>query len=105
MTLAAARAFLPLASAAAAPLAGAGLSAAGKAVAQAKDVAKDFEAMLLSELLKQSRKTLGKDGGFFGEDKADTHGALFDFFLGKHLADSGGIGVAASVQRQIPANK
>ena len=81
-----------------------GVDLAGKAAQQVKDVAKDFESLLLGELLKQSRKTLGEDGGFFGNDKSDTFGALFDFFLGKHLADSGGVGVAGTIQRQLSAN-
>jgi Rod binding domain-containing protein len=79
--------------------------AAPAAALKAKETARDFEALLLGELLKQSRKTLGDDGGFFGQDKADNYGALFDFFLGKHVADSGGVGVAAAIQAQLTGGK
>lgn len=89
------------------PLVKAGLTSLATADAAAKkvkDTAKEFESLLLGELLKQSRQTLDKDVGFFGNDKSDTYGALFDFFLGKHLADSGGVGVTGSLERQLSMN-
>lgn len=77
-------------------LAGGSLKAAGKAEA----VAKDFESLFLGQLLKQMRQTLGP-GGMFGSDSADVFGGLFDFFMGKHLADSGGMGIASAIKSQI----
>jgi flagellar protein FlgJ len=72
---------------------------------QVQEAAKEFESLLVGQLLKQSRETLGKEGGFFGTDKSDTYGALFDFFLGKHLADSGGFGLAGTIERQLSMNR
>ena len=65
---------------------------------------KQFEALFLSMLLKEMRQTLGEDGLFPG-DAGDVQGGLFDLYLGKHMADSGGIGLADSITRLLqPAN-
>jgi flagellar protein FlgJ len=74
--------------------------------AQAKEMqtlaqaAKDFESVMVSELLKQMRQTL-EPGGFFGQDAGDVHGGLFDHFLGKHLVESGGFGLARMLVEQM----
>jgi flagellar protein FlgJ len=73
---------------------------AGKA-AKLADTAKEFEATFLSMLLKEMRQTLDEDGGFFPGDKSDTHGGLFDLYLGRHLADGGGVGMAAALLRDM----
>jgi flagellar protein FlgJ len=41
----------------------------------------------------------------FGKDQGDVFGGLFDFFMSKHLADSGGIGVADTIERQLQAKR
>lgn len=66
-----------------------------------KSMAKEFEATFLSMLLKEMRQTLDEDGGLFPGDTGDVQGGLFDMFMGQHLADAGGIGVAAYLQRQM----
>ncbi len=73
-----------------------------KAAARIDSVAKDFESVFLSQLMKQMRQSLDS-GGMFGTGTGDVHGGLFDFFMGKHLADAGGIGVAGYVQNQLIA--
>ncbi len=61
----------------------------------------DFEAMFLSLLLKEMRQTLDDGGGLFPGDTGDIQGGLFDQYLGKHLADAGGVGLAAALERQM----
>lgn len=63
-----------------------------------RDAASQLEGYFLSLLLKEMRKTVGGDGMFAG-DKSDVQGGLFDMFLGRHLAESGGVGVAQFVER------
>jgi Rod binding domain-containing protein len=67
-------------------------------------VANSFESMFMSEILKEMRQTLDH-GGFFGQDNSDIYGGLFDLFLGQHLAQSGGLGIAAMIKRQLEMNK
>lgn len=73
--------------------------------ARAKDlqmlaqVAKDFESVMFSELLKQMRQTL-EPGGLFGQDAGDVHGGLFDHFMGKHLVEAGGFGLTQMLVEQ-----
>jgi flagellar protein FlgJ len=76
----------------------------GTAEARLKDTAKEMEATFLSMLLKEMRQTLDEDGGgFFPGDTGDVLGGLFDLYLGRHMADSGGIGMAAAlVDRMQP---
>jgi peptidoglycan hydrolase FlgJ len=73
------------------------------AATKLKNTAKEFEATLLSMLLKEMRQTLDEDGGLFPGDSGDVQGGLFDMFMSRHLADSGGIGLAAYLERQIHA--
>jgi Rod binding domain-containing protein len=67
-------------------------------------MASEFESMLLTQLLKDMRQTLEGDS-LFGDDPGDVQGGLFDYFMGKHLADNGGIGLAAALIRQMPTEK
>lgn len=80
----------------------------GAADARLANMATEFEATFLSLLLKEMRQTLDADGGFFPGDTGDVQGGLFDLYLGRHLADSGGVGLAAALVRQMqppaPAN-
>lgn len=87
------------------PVAGALGPAANAAGQKVKEVAGDFESLLLGELLKQSRAGLDKEDGLFAGDKTDSYGALFDFFLGKHLAGAGGLGLADFLGQQLTANR
>jgi flagellar protein FlgJ len=90
--------------AALAPLAGrAGATLPPKAAeARVREMAEEFEAHLLGMLLKEMRQTLDEDGGgFFPGDTGDVQGGLFDMFLSRHLADAGGVGLAAALVRQM----
>ena len=63
-----------------------------------------FESLFLSMLLKEMRQSLGEEGLFAG-DTNDVHGGLFDLYLGKHLAESGGVGLADAISRMIQPAK
>jgi peptidoglycan hydrolase FlgJ len=65
-------------------------------------VAKDFESMFVSIVLKEMRQTLGS-GSLFGDDSADINGGLFDMFMGKHIVDAGGFGVAKMMEKHLSA--
>jgi len=54
----------------------------------------------MSIMLKQIRETL-EPGSFFGSDSADVYGGLFDLYMGQHLAQAGGVGIAAMIKRQL----
>lgn len=82
-------------------------TAAARNDAAAKDdaatnakVASEFEGMLVSILLKQMRQTIGGDGLFAGE-KSDTYGGLFDLYMGDHIAQSGGMGIASIIEAYL----
>lgn len=63
-------------------------------------VAKDFEGVFVSLVLKEMRQTLGA-GTLFGNDSADLQGGLFDMFMGQHLTEAGGFGVAKMLERAL----
>lgn len=72
------------------------------------ELAKEFEGVFLSMLLKQMRQVSGPEGGLFPGDSSDTYGGLFDMYMGRHLAEQGGLGLsgaieAALVQQGVPA--
>lgn len=94
------------------PTTGFSLPLAGKASAtvksagdaKLKEMATEMEATFLALLLKEMRETLDpEDGGLFPGDTGDVQGGLFDLFLSRHMADSGGVGMAASLIRQMQA--
>jgi peptidoglycan hydrolase FlgJ len=62
------------------------------------NAAKELEATFLSLLLKEMRQTLESEGLFPG-DTGDVQGGLFDLYLGQHLADAGGVGLATALER------
>jgi len=68
--------------------------------ASQKDVAAEFEALLVSLLLKEMRQTAGGDGLFAGES-SDIYGGLFDLYLGQHIAESGGLGISRMVETYL----
>jgi flagellar protein FlgJ len=73
------------------------------AAAKLKSTAKEFEATFLSMLIKEMRSTLDEQEGLFPGDTGDVQGGLFDMFMGRHLAEGGGIGIAAYLQRHMAA--
>ncbi|MBX3436458.1 MAG: rod-binding protein [Planctomycetaceae bacterium] len=56
-----------------------------------------FEGVFISMMLKEMRKTVGD--GYFGGDKADAIGGLFDMTLGEELSRNGGLGITAALSR------
>jgi flagellar protein FlgJ len=78
-----------------------GATVKGAADARLKDTAKELEGTFLSLLLKEMRETLEPDGGLFPGDTGDVQGGLFDLYMSRHLADSGGVGLAAALVRQM----
>ncbi|MFT7633431.1 MAG: Rod binding domain-containing protein [Mariniblastus sp.] len=63
--------------------------------AKSVEAGKDFESMFISLMLKEMRNTLENgEGGLFGGEQSDTFGAMFDQFMGEHLADSSPLGIA-----------
>jgi flagellar protein FlgJ len=63
-------------------------------------VAKDFESVFVSLVLKEMRQSLGP-GSLFGSDTADVNGGLFDMFMSQHLVDAGGFGVAKMMEQAL----
>lgn len=68
-----------------------------------KEMASEMEATFLSMLLKEMRQTLEPDGGLFPGDSGDVQGGLFDLYIGRHIAETGGVGLATSLLRQMQA--
>ena len=67
---------------------------------RAEAMAKDFEALFLSQIIKGMRQSL-EPGSMFAGDSGDVQGGLFDQYMGKHLAEAGGVGLAATIKRQM----
>lgn len=63
-------------------------------------VAADFESLFVSMVLKEMRQTLEPET-LFGSEGSDSYGGLFDFYLGQHIAESGGFGVAQMVRQNL----
>ena len=66
-------------------------------------VARDFESMFVSLILKEMRQTL-EPGAMFGEDNSDSYGSLFDMYMGQHIAKAGGFGIAEMVRHYLQAS-
>ncbi len=67
----------------------------------AKRAAVEFESVFVSQLLKEMRQTL-EPGVLFGSDPGEIYGGLFDLFIGKHVAESGGsLGIARMVSNYL----
>ncbi|WP_437187497.1 rod-binding protein [Planctomicrobium sp. SH668] len=66
-------------------------------------VAQQFESLFISMLVKELRQSGQMGEGMFPGDGSDTYGGLFDMYLGQHLSESGGIGLADSIQKSIDA--
>jgi Rod binding domain-containing protein len=64
------------------------------------DAVQQFEAVFVSLVLKQMRQSLSGEGLIPG-DSGDIVGGLFDQYLGQHISDSGGFGLAESLLRSL----
>ncbi|GEM_PF-6975520 len=69
-----------------------------------ESVGTDFEGLFVTMLLKQMRESLNGDGLFAGES-SDTLGGLFDLYLGDHIAQSGGFGLARAVESYLASQQ
>ena len=85
---------------AAPPMAPLSLDTTAKQPSSPREAGKAFEAMFASMLIKQMRKSL--DGpGLFAHDQSDVLGGLFDHFMSQHLAQNGGLGIGAMIQKHM----
>lgn len=74
--------------------------AANGSPAALRSVAQQFEAVLLTQMIKQMRKPM-MPGGMFDTPQAQSWNEIVDQRLGLHLAQSGGIGLADALLKQI----
>ncbi|MBN9517525.1 hypothetical protein J0H58_03250, partial [bacterium] len=74
-----------------APAGGTGATVQGGRETKVRETAREFEATFLAMVLKEMRQSL--EEGLFPGDSGDVHGGLFDLYLGRHLADGGGVGL------------
>jgi peptidoglycan hydrolase FlgJ len=65
-------------------------------------LARQFESVFMAQMVKEMRQTL-EPGTLFGNDPGDVYGGMFDLFMGKHLAQAGGIGLAKVLERHMGA--
>lgn len=68
-----------------------------------EQVASQFEGLFVSMLLKELRQTLQE--GLFQGEQSDSYGALFDQYLGEHLADRESLGIRQLILSQYRANQ
>jgi len=66
-----------------------------------KDACKDFEAMFLSTVLKQMRKTVEKSELFGSDPAEDTFQEMMDIEIGKSAAKTSSMGIADMLYRQL----
>ena len=67
-------------------------------------VAADFESLFVSMTLKEMRQTLQPET-LFGSDTSDAYGGLFDLYLGQHIVEAGGFGIANMVRQYLGKQK
>ncbi len=70
--------------------------------ARLKKATEDFEALFLSQMWKQMRQGVGKEG-LFSSKEAESYLSMFDQEMGVTLAQAGGIGLAEMLSRQLQA--
>ena len=58
--------------------------------------------MFASIMIKQMRQSLTSGGqGLFGHDPSDVLGGLFDHFMSQHIAQHGGLGIGAMIEKHL----
>ena len=72
-------------------------------MARAKQQGREFEAVFLSSMLSQMFSGLETDGPFQGGHAEEQFRSLLVDEMGKSRADSGGIGIADAVARELIA--
>lgn len=69
---------------------------------QTAETVREFEALFVSMMIKEMRQS-GAQEGLFAGDKSDTYGGMFDMFMGRHIAEGGGLGLASYFElTQVP---
>lgn len=69
------------------------------ATAGPEEVAKSFEAVFASMLIKEMRNTLSE--GLFGSEGSDVFGGLFDLHIGNAMTEGRGLGIKELVLSQL----
>ncbi len=68
-------------------------------------IARDFESVFMSLILKELRESLDTSedgtGGLFPSDKSGSLGGIFDMFLSQHMAENSSLGVADMIQQYL----
>lgn len=67
---------------------------------QSEKLARDFEGLFGSMLVKELRQTL-EQKMLFGSDSGDVYGGLFDRFFGEHLTSGQGLGMQPMIERSL----
>src|SRR5688572_11886464 len=65
-----------------------------------KEVARQFESVFVTMMMKSMRDALPKDG-LFSSSQMDTYQEMFDQQLSLDLSKEGGLGLASIIERQI----
>ncbi|MBN1974927.1 MAG: hypothetical protein JW787_14900 [Sedimentisphaerales bacterium] len=69
-----------------------------------KQVAKDFESLLLNNLLDQMKNTIGS-WGFEKDSVSSQVDGIFWLCLSRDLADKGGLGLWKEIYNEMPGNE
>lgn len=69
-----------------------------------KQVAKDFESLLLNNLLSQMKDTIG-NWGFEKDSVSSQVDGIFWLYLARDMADKGGIGLWKDIYNSMPADE
>ena len=69
--------------------------------AELKKACRDFEAIILQQLLSSMRKSIPKDGLLGNSYSQDMYQSMYDEGLAKEMASSRGIGLADALFRQL----
>jgi len=71
---------------------------AGASEQQKRQIAKDFESLLIKKLLDEMKSTIG-EWGFERDGVSEQVQGLFWMYLSRHLANNGGLGLCKDVYR------
>ena len=69
-----------------------------------KQVGAAFESLFMTMILKQMRESMS-EGGLFEGEGSDTLGGLFDMYMGEHIGQSSGLGIAHMVDSYLASKQ
>ena len=69
-------------------------------VKAAGKVARQFEGVMLQQMLKSMRDSV-EEGGLFSDESTKTYMGMLDNQLATQIAERGGIGLAKTIERQL----